>query len=240
MENSCAEEGLASSTSADEAAVLACREKWRVADAVLSGLLGGGEGLSILGQPVMESWEAPYMAALAAAACAPGGRVLEVGFGLGLSAAYIDAYETVEEHVIIEANDLVLGKAALWADIAQRPTTVLGGFWQELVSDLEPGSFGGILFDVFPLTPEEAAGDGEVSAFFVEAVRLLRPGGCFTFYFDAGASWIECVRAFRAETIPRLLALGFKEVSEDQVLCKPRKGCTYFWKDRFLVPKAMR
>merc|ERR1719330_625759 len=104
----------------------------------------------------MESWEAPYMRALAAAACAPtgGGRVLEVGFGLGISAGYIDAEASVTEHVIIEANEAVLGRAGLWADTARRPTVVLGGFWQEVAGDLETGSFGGILFDAFPLTPQ--------------------------------------------------------------------------------------
>ena len=42
-----------------------------------------------------------------------------------------------------------------------------------------PGTFDGILFDAYPLSPGEAAGDGEVGAFFVEAARLLRPGGRF-------------------------------------------------------------
>ena len=102
------------------------------------------------------------------------------------------------------------------------------------------GTFAGILFDAYPLSPGEAAGDGEVGAFFVEAARLLRPGGIFTFYFDAGRNWIECVRSFRSETIPKLREAGFTAVEHDQVSCLPRPGCTYFWKDRFLVPKAVR
>lgn len=213
---------------------------WNEADAVYLEFPGGGKGLSISGRPVMESWEEPYMASLAKTSCAPGGRVLEVGFGLGISARYIDAYDAVDEHVIFEANDAVLGTAALWADSARRPTTVFGGFWQELVDDFETGSFGGILFDAFPLSDEGSADDAEAGPFFQHAARLLRPGGVFTFYFDAGNNWFECTQVFRRETIPKLLEVGFTSVHDDQVLCKPRDGCTYFWKDRFLVPQAVR
>merc|ERR1719350_12085 len=62
-----------------------------------------GELLLIDGHPVMSSWEQPYMAKLAQVATQKGGRVLEVGFGLGLSATAIQSYN-IEEHVIIEAN----------------------------------------------------------------------------------------------------------------------------------------
>ena len=57
---------------------------------------------------------------------------------------------------------------------------------QELVPSLPDASFDGILFDAYPLSASEAAGDGEVKDFFQEASRLLRPGGRFTFYYDAG------------------------------------------------------
>eukprot|EP00933_Yihiella_yeosuensis_P062268 TRINITY_DN6520_c0_g1_i1.p1 TRINITY_DN6520_c0_g1~~TRINITY_DN6520_c0_g1_i1.p1 ORF type:complete len:190 (-),score=66.90 TRINITY_DN6520_c0_g1_i1:335-904(-) len=157
------------------------REAWSGAEAVFCTLPGGGDGLQILGHDVMEDWESPYMSALAAVACSVGdangqskggGRVLEVGFGMGISAKAIDEFlPAVKEHVILEANDMVLGRAAQWADDeAKVPTTVLGGFWQELVPSFEDGSFDGILFDAYPLSPGEAAGDGEVGAFFVEEV----------------------------------------------------------------------
>eukprot|EP00928_Gymnodinium_smaydae_P074092 TRINITY_DN57170_c0_g1_i1.p1 TRINITY_DN57170_c0_g1~~TRINITY_DN57170_c0_g1_i1.p1 ORF type:complete len:249 (-),score=71.27 TRINITY_DN57170_c0_g1_i1:215-961(-) len=224
----------------DEATATLLRERWREASAEYVELPGGGDGLSILGNPVMEDWEAPYMRELAAVSCAAGGRVLEVGFGLGISAGYIDAHEAVTEHVIIEANEEVLGAAGLWADEAKRPTTVLGGFWQEVVSELDAGSFDAILFDVFPLSAGEAGGDGEVGPFFKEAARLLRPGGVFTFYFDAGRNWLECVKEFREQTVPKLTAVGFSSVDHDMVECQPRPGCTYAWRNRFLVPLAKK
>lgn len=48
-----------------------------------------GEMLIIDGHPVMEQWEKPYMFKLGEVATRNGGRVLEVGFGLGLSATSI-------------------------------------------------------------------------------------------------------------------------------------------------------
>ena len=60
------------------------RRRWSRAAA---GFEGDDSALSILGHPVMERWEEPFMEKLASIACANGGRVLEVGFGLGISAS---------------------------------------------------------------------------------------------------------------------------------------------------------
>merc|ERR1712205_295485 len=117
---------------------------------------------------------------------------------------------------------MVLGRAGLWADEAKRPTTILGGFWQEFVEEFDTCSFDGILFDAYPLNAREAGGDGEVAEFFIQAARVLRPGGIFTFYFDAGRNWLESIRSFRSETVPKLLEAGFSTVEDDQVICRPR------------------
>eukprot|EP00966_Prymnesium_polylepis_P263282 6081355-Prymnesium_polylepis.1 len=129
------------------------RFQWAVASADY-GQRNGVRCLRILNQPVMEDWEAPYMQALARIACSRTGRVLEVGYGLGMSARFIDEYASgawVTEHVIIEANAEVAAAARRFAETARVQTTVLEGFWQEAVLTLQPGSFAGVLFDTFPL-----------------------------------------------------------------------------------------
>jgi len=70
------------------------KERWNKEQANFTNAEAGdgrGEMLIIDGHPVMSQWEQPYMAQLASVATRNGGRVLEVGFGLGLSATAIQA-----------------------------------------------------------------------------------------------------------------------------------------------------
>ena len=53
-------------------------------------------------RPVMMGWEDPIMKDAAALICKEGGKILNVGFGLGLIDNYIQSYN-VDEHWIIEA-----------------------------------------------------------------------------------------------------------------------------------------
>jgi len=60
--------------------------------------------LTIEGHPVMESWETPYMHALADKVGHLGGHLLEVGFGMQISATQIQSHPAVTKHSIIEIN----------------------------------------------------------------------------------------------------------------------------------------
>jgi len=108
------------------------KKKWSTAKAHYTD-----DTLVILGQPVMERWETPYMKALAQVACLKkNGCVLEVGYGMGISATFIDEYK-ISEHYIIEANYEVFLKAKEWAKMAKVKTTVINGFWQDITKTLK-------------------------------------------------------------------------------------------------------
>ncbi len=82
--------------------------------------------LEIMGKPVMERWEMPYMYKIAEVATSRGGRVLEVGFGMAFSATAVQSFD-IEEHVIIECNEEVYMSLEKFADGAVPKVTPMKG-----------------------------------------------------------------------------------------------------------------
>eukprot|EP00747_Dinoflagellata_sp_TGD_P170805 gnl/TRDRNA2_/TRDRNA2_203319_c0_seq1.p1 gnl/TRDRNA2_/TRDRNA2_203319_c0~~gnl/TRDRNA2_/TRDRNA2_203319_c0_seq1.p1 ORF type:complete len:403 (+),score=52.88 gnl/TRDRNA2_/TRDRNA2_203319_c0_seq1:143-1210(+) len=212
--------------------------------------------LWIRGSLVMEEWEAPYMKALAEVVCSRGGRILEIGYGLGISAQYIDEYgqgqneSRVTEHVIIEANAEVVAKARDFAKTSKVKTIVMEGFWQDIVETLEPGSFHGLLFDTFPISTEDTIDD--LDPFIPQAYRLLDRSGIFTLFFGGvfpespqealSMKWWNQTKLMFRNLRAQLLAAGFANVTAKEVMCSPPRECPHVGtrKDRFLVPVIMK
>ncbi|HEV7606267.1 MAG TPA: hypothetical protein VGO61_02975 [Steroidobacteraceae bacterium] len=144
--------------------------------------------LEILGHQVMQEWELPLMRAMANAASCANGKVLEVGYGLGICAGLIQENRP-SLHVVIEANKAVSARAkrVFAAEIAAGTVFVVEDYWENLMSaksagPLADGIFDGVVFDTFPLTQQDLRKNH--FAFFAHAARLLRPGGRFTYFSD--------------------------------------------------------
>lgn len=141
--------------------------------------------LVMSGQHVMHDWQEPLMRELASAVTERHGDVLEIGFGLGLSATHIQARRP-RSHVIVEANERVAASARRWR--ARHPSAdirIVHAKWQDVLDELD--RFDGILFDTYPMTEAEfrthVLADVTFAAHaFEAAARHLAPGGVFTYY----------------------------------------------------------
>ena len=182
--------------------------------------------LKILGHPVMERWEENYMEELAKVACRKGGKILEVGFGLGISASKIQQHE-IESHVIIEANCNVFSKLLKFTQNVNHKVIGMVGFWEECTEYLESESFDGILFDTYPLSAKDIHKNH--FPFFKTAYRLLKKGGILTYYSDEKLS-------FSNEHMKVLKDANFTNI--DYRICNlqtPDK-CKYWENDTMIVP----
>nr|WP_241835274.1 class I SAM-dependent methyltransferase [Pseudofrankia asymbiotica] len=179
--------------------------------------------LVVSGQEVMQAWEYPLMRALARAVARPGGSVLEVGFGMAISAGYVQDAGAAR-HTIIEANPQVADTARTWA--AERPgVEIIEGRWQDVIGGL--GRYDGILFDTYPLTEAEVdeyyvRGATFAEHFFATAAEHLADGGAFTYYSNE----IDSVsRRHQRALLRHFGAFGVRVVDG----LTPPADCTYWW-----------
>jgi hypothetical protein len=75
--------------------------------------------LVIAGQQVMHAWERPLMRCMAEIAAATHGNIAEIGFGMGISATFVQELG-VRSHTIVECHPGVLESLQTWRAAATR------------------------------------------------------------------------------------------------------------------------
>ena len=199
------------------------KDDWKNAEANFSE-----HDLKIFGHAVMEDWETPYMEELAGIACQNNGVVLELGFGMGISAGFIQQHD-IQKHIIIEVNAAVAEKAREFAQSASHTVEVLEGLWEDVIDQIPDNSLDGILFDTYPLTEDEVYQNH--FGFFNVAYKKLKQGGIFTYYSDE-------INEFGAVHLRKLQEAGFKKenIRSKVTPINPPESCEYWKAHTILSP----
>ena len=201
------------------------RSQWATASADLTQ-----DSLKIFGNPVMKRWETPFMEQLAKVATEKGGRILEVGFGLGISATAVQSH-SIEEHHIVEANEDVYQSLLQFAKTSNKPVIGYLGTWETVISQFSDNFFDGILYDTYPLSDKEQ--HVHHFNFLREAKRILKPDGIMT-YCNL-TSWGRLMTNYNSVSemvsttqVPSIEECGFLTPSWDVFNVHPDLSCQYY------------
>ena len=192
--------------------------------------------LQIAGQQVMQDWERPLMRAMAEVAAESHGDVLEVGFGMGISATYLQELG-VRSYTVIEPNSFVIEEFERWrARYPGRDIRLLRGKWQEVTGEL--GTYDGVFFDTYHNDEKEYVdhvlkGVTYAEHFFPTAAACLCDGGVFTYYSNEIDSM--------SRRHQRRVLQFFRSVALSVVRpLHPPPDCNYWWADSMVVVKAVK
>ena len=162
------------------------------------------------GLEVMMDWEAPIMEKSADYICHNKGDVLEVGFGMGICANYIQA-QGVNSHTIIEIHPQIIEKLKVWAEDKSN-IVIVEGDWNT-VSGLS--TYDGIFLDTF--------GDDNWNSFKPFAVDKAKSGAKITYWNNFTDKRNEH---------------NFDSVSFDDISITPDDN-TYFASNTYYMPKVV-
>ncbi len=186
---------------------------------------------------IMEDWQTPLMKAMADHVTESHGDILEIGFGRGVSASFIqDA--GVRSHTIVEANpQCVRTHFDPWRQrYADRDIRLIEGKWQDTTDQFK--QYDGIFFHAFPLDENEFVDYVVNSVTFAQhafpmARRYLKPGGVFVYL----TTEIDSV----SRRHQRLLFEHFSSLTLSvQPVEVPEDTCDTWWAQSMVVIKATK
>ena len=119
---------------------------------------------------VMMSWEDNIMKASADYVCENGGDILEIGFGMGISADYIQA-NNINSHTIVENHPQIIERLKTWAQ-GKPNVIIIEGDWFDIKDSLS--TYDGLFYDTF--------GDENIDGFKATLLSLMKLGGKATWW----------------------------------------------------------
>jgi spermidine synthase len=126
---------------------------------------------------VMMSCETPLMKKHAELVCHNNGDVLEIGFGMGISANFIQEIG-VESHTIVECNPQIYERLKIWASDKKNVNIIYTDWFlnPELITNKK---YDGIWYDADCINQQK----------FPDMIvkKCIKPGGIFTYFSPRGS-----------------------------------------------------
>ena len=192
-------------------------------------------------EEIMEDWQIPLMRVMADVVTEKAGDILEIGFGRGISAGYIQDHlqssDKKTSHTIVECNDSIVKRFQSWRKkYANSNIQLLHGKWQDLTDKFS--TYDGVFFHTYVLDEAEKIeyiGQSTTFAehFFELAARHLNPGGVFTYISNEMDSL--------SRNHQRALLEHFSVISIQKIpLNLPDDIKDSWWADSMMVVKAVK
>ena len=158
---------------------------------------------------VMMDWEDTIMSASAAYVCENRGDILEIGFGMGISATYIQSH-TINSHTIIENHPQIIPRAQAWA-ASRSNVTIVEGSWFDVKDTLS--TYDGSFSDTW--------GDDNSDHYYSFLPSIMKPGGRATWWNGLTGSDNY---------------YGIPGITYENISVSPPPNC-YFNHSNYLLPK---
>jgi amino acid adenylation domain-containing protein len=192
--------------------------------------------LTICHRQVMQDWKRPLIKKIAEIATESHGDVLEVGFGIGISATYL-VEMGIRSYTVIECNNELVKEFEEWR--RQYPhvkTRLIHGEWQDVEDQLD--TYDAIIFHTHPLDEDEFSeyivkSITSTEFFFPTAAKCLRKGGVFTYYTNEIDSFIYRHQRLVFKYFDTLTLTVIKPLH-------PPPDCNYWWTDSMVAVKAVK
>ena len=162
------------------------------------------------GIEVMMDWESLIMEKSAEFICHNKGDILEIGFGMGICADYIQA-QGVNSHTIVEIHPQIFEKLQVWASDKSN-VTIIQGDWNS-VSELS--TYDGIFLDTF--------GDENLDKFKDFSLSKVKTGGKITYWNNEEKEYNP---------------YSFNSVSYDKIPVTPEENMYTLIKNNYYMPKV--
>jgi len=158
---------------------------------------------------VMMDWEHSIMEASANYVCENGGDILEIGFGMGIAADYIQA-NSITSHTIVEIHPQIIEKAKAWA-VGKPNVTIVEGDWYTVKDYLS--TYDGVFYDTW--------GEEDWSRFGSHIASLVKPEAKVTWWNNNDS----------ATTIHNISGVEYEVINVN-----PPANC-YFNSNKYYLPK---